>query len=422
MTHLWFFWLFAGLFTLHQIWEVALTILNNQEMEKNRGKIPDYFKDKIDAERYAKSIAYNLAKARFGLVVRAYDVAVVWTIILSGCLDLLDRWLSGFRLAPLIHSVVYCGAVGLALMVIRIPVSLYSHFVLEEKFGFNKMTGKTFVIDLIKGIVLGAALGGPILALVFWIYQKAGAWWWLWAFAAVYGFQFLMAAVYPTLLAPIFNKFTPLPDGTLKEAITNLAQKIRFKMSGIFTIDGSKRSAHSNAYFAGMGRMRRIVLFDTLQKQLTEREIIAVLGHEMGHNKLKHIQKQLILGFVLSLAGFWILSVLMNWPPFFTAFGAGVPAPHKALVIFSLFSGHFTFILPAITNGLSRKYEYQADRFSVDVVKDPESMASALVALCRENLSNLTPHPLYSFYHYTHPTTLERVRAIQGLNFVSNQF
>jgi STE24 endopeptidase len=268
-------------------------------------------------------------------------------------------------------------------------------------------------VDLLKGIVLGAVLGGPILALVFWIYDKAGPWWWLWAFAAVFGFEFLMAAIYPTFLAPIFNKFTPLPEGSLKQAITDLAQKIRFKMAGIFTIDGSRRSAHSNAYFAGMGRMRRIVLFDTLQKQLTEREIIAVLGHEMGHNKLRHIHKQLILSFFVSLTGFWILSLAMGWTPFFAAFGAGDPAPHKALVLFALFSAHFTFFLPAITNALSRRYEYQADRFSVDVVGDREAMSSALVALCRENLSNLTPHPLYSFYHYTHPTTLERVRALE---------
>lgn len=413
MTH-WFFWLFVVLFTLHQIWEISLTLLNNQEMEKNRGTIPDYFKDKIEPERYQKSIDYNLEKAQFGFAVRAYDILIICSIIFSGVLEKLDASLGVLGWPTLIHAVAYCGAVGLALMLLRIPVSLYSHFFLEEKYGFNKMTAKTFVVDLIKGILIGAALGGPILMLVFWLYQKAGSLWWLWAFGAVYGFEFLMAAVYPTVLAPIFNKFTPLPDGTLKDDITALAKKIQFKMSGIFTIDGSRRSAHSNAYFAGMGRMRRIVLFDTLQKQLTEREIIAVLGHEMGHNKLKHIQKMLVLGFVTSLAGFWILSVLIGWEPLYTAFGAGAPAVHKALVIVSLFAGHFTFILNVVTNSLSRRYEYASDRFSVEVVGDKEAMASSLVALSRENLSNLTPHPLYSFYHYTHPTTLERVQAIQS--------
>jgi STE24 endopeptidase len=408
-----FFWLFVSLFTLHQVWEIMLTLLNRSEMEKHRGEIPEFFKDKIDPQRYQKSLDYNLEKSRFGLLVRLYDIALVWGIILSGVLNKLDLKLTSFDLSPIPHSIVYCGVVALALMVLKLPVSLYSHFVIEEKYGFNKMTAKTFVIDLIKTLGLGIVLGGAILGLVFWLYQQAGEFWWLWAFGAVYGFEFLMAAVYPTLLAPIFNKFIPLPEGTLKDAITNLARKIDFKMSGIFTIDGSKRSAHSNAYFAGMGRMRRIVLFDTLQKQLSEREIIAVLGHEMGHNKLKHIQKQLVLGFVVSLASFWILSQLMTWPPFFAAFSAGDPAPHKALVIFALFSGHFTFVLTAVTNALSRRYEYASDRFSVEVVKDPDAMISSLVALSRENLSNLTPHPWFSAYHYTHPTTLERVDAIQ---------
>jgi len=418
MTTHWFFWLFAVLFTVHQIWEVALTSLNCREMKRNRGRIPEYFQDKIEPDRYQKSIDYNLDKARFGFFVRAYDIVIVWVIILSGVLETLDSVLRSAGLSGLLLSVCYCGSVGLGVMLLKIPVSLYSHFVLEEKYGFNKMTAKTFVIDLIKGIVIGAVLGGPLLTLIFWLYEKAGSLWWLWAFGALYGFEFLMAAVYPTLLAPIFNKFTPLPDGSLKEAITALAKKIDFKMSGVYTIDGSRRSAHSNAYFAGMGRMRRIVLFDTLQKQLTEREIIAVLGHEMGHNKLKHIQKMLVMGFITSLVSFWVLSVLIGWEPLYAAFNAGSASggPHKALVIVSLFAAHFTFFFNALTNALSRRYEYASDKFSVDVVGDKEAMASSLVALSRENLSNLTPHPLFSFYHYTHPTTLERVRAIQQLS------
>lgn len=410
----WFFWVFAACYAVHAVWEISLTLLNNAEMRRNAGAVPEYFRDKIDEKRYAKAIAYNLEKARFGLFTKGYDVVVTFWILLSGLLGSLDAWVGGWAGEGIFRSVAYCGAIGLFLTLLRIPLSLYSHFVLEEKYGFNKMTLGTFLIDLLKGVLLGAALGGPILTLIFWLYQKAGALWWLWAFGAVYGFEFLMAAIYPTFLAPIFNKFTPLPDGTLKESITTLAKKIQFKMSGIFTIDGSKRSAHSNAYFAGMGRLRRIVLFDTLQTQLTEREIIAVLGHEMGHNKLKHIQKMLVMGFLTSLAGFYALSLLIGWEPLYEAFRAGAPAPHKALVIVSLFGSHFTFFLKAITNALSRRYEYASDAFSVKVVGDPEAMASSLVALSRENLSNLTPHPLYSFYHYTHPTTLERVKAIQS--------
>lgn len=413
MNH-WFFWFFVFFYTLHQAWEILLTLLNNREMERNRTQVPGYFQGKIDPDRYRKSIDYNLEKARFGLAVRGYDVAVTWAIILSGVLNQLDLWLKGLGASGLHLSVLYCAAVGLGLSLLRLPVSVYSTFVIEQKYGFNKTNAATFLLDLVKGLALAVVLGGPLLYLIFWLYAVAGTYWWLYAFGALFAFEMLIAAVYPTLLAPLFNKFTPLPDGPLKEAILNLARKIDFKLSGIFTIDGSRRSSHSNAYFAGMGRLRRIVLFDTLQKQLSEAEILAVLGHEMGHNKKRHIQKQLVLSFILSLAGFWILSILIESEPFYAAFNAGSPAPHKGLVLFSLFAGHITFFVGAFTNYLSRKYEYEADRFSVEVVGDPASMASSLEALSRENLSNLTPHPWYSFYHYTHPTTLERVRAIAG--------
>src|SRR4030095_15687963 len=408
MNH-WFFWFFVFFFTFHQAWEILLTLLNNREMEKNRGSIPGYFKGKIDPDRYEKSIDYNLEKARFSLLVRGYDIVLTWAILLSGALNQLDLWLKGFGLSDLHLSALYCGAVGLSLTLLRLPVSIYSNFVIEEKYGFNKTTVKTYIADLLKGLGLSIALGGPLLYLIFWLYKVAGAYWWLWAFGALFAFEMLIAAVYPTLLAPLFNKFTPLPDSPLKQAILDLARKIDFKMSGIYPIDGSRRHSHSNAYFAGMGKKRRIALFDPLQKQLSEAEILAVLGHEMGHNKKRHIQKQLILSFFLSLAGFWILSVLIHSEPFYAAFRAGAPAPHKGLVLFSLFAGHFTFFVGALTNYLSRKYEYEADRFSVEVVGDKASMASSLEALSRENLSNLTPHPWYSFYHYTHPTTLERV-------------
>lgn len=410
-----FFWIFVAVYVLHEVWETYLVFLNNAHIRRHQGEIPEYFRDKIDPERYRKAVAYNLDKARFGLISRGLWVILTWAAILSGFFAVVDNLvLTRVEAGTLTHSVVYCGVVGLTLFLARIPFSAYGQFVIEGRYGFNQTTVKTFVFDLLKGLALAALFGAPILYLVFWLYQKGGGLWWLWAFGVVFGFELLMAAVYPTVLAPIFNKFTPLPDGSLKDAITALAKKIRFKMSGIFTIDGSRRSSHSNAYFAGMGRMRRIVLFDTLQKQLTEREILAVLGHEMGHNKLKHVQKILALGFFTSLAGFWILSLLIGWEPLYATFNAGAPAPHKALVIVSLFGGHFTFFLKALSNALSRRYEYASDRFSVEVVGDPEAMASSLVALSRENLSNLTPHPLYSFYHYTHPTPLERVTAIRA--------
>lgn len=412
----WFLLAFIIFYFTHEIWETYLVYLNCSSILKNRYRIPEYFKDKIDQESYQKGIDYNLQKSRFGLLMQWVGVVLTLTVIFGEGFFYFDQWLSSFVNANSLHySVVYCLSIALLLMVLNIPVSLYSHFVIEEKYGFNKMTAKVFIFDFLKGLILSLILGTPLLYLLFWLYQASGGYWWLWAFFSFFGFELFIAAVYPTWIAPLFNKFIPLSDGSLKEAIFEIARRINFKMSGIFTIDGSKRSTHSNAYFAGLGKMRRIVLFDTLVSQFTEPEIISVLAHEMGHNKKRHIQKQLLLSFFSGLFGFWILSLVMNWEPFYQAFNAGAPAPHKALILLALFSGHFTFMFTPLMNYLSRKYEYEADRFSVEVTKDEDSMTSSLVKLSKENLSNLTPDPLYSFYHYSHPTTLERIEALQNL-------
>jgi len=414
MQH-WFFYLFVAAYFFHEILEVSLSMLNYRHVIAHRGQVPEYFKDKIDFATYQKGIAYNLEKTRFGLWTRGIGVLVTWAFIFSGVFERLGEALARYASPEsLSYSVLYCLAVGLIAMLLGIPASLYSQFVIEEKYGFNKMTGKLYLLDLVKGLALSLALGLPLLYMIFWLFQVSGAYWWLWAFLAFFGFQLFLAAVYPTFLAPLFNKFVPLSEGSLKQAIEDIARKIRFKMSGIYTIDGSKRSSHSNAYFAGLGKFRRIVLFDTLIQQMDEEEVVSVLAHEMGHNKKRHIQKQLFLGFASGLVSFWILSLLIAWPPFFEAFRAGAPNPGKALVLFALFGGSFSFFLAPLTNYLSRKYEYEADRFSVDATGKSAPMVSSLLKLSKENLSNLTPHPLYSFYHYTHPTTLERIRRIQS--------
>ncbi len=409
-----FFWTFLAFFCLSETWEIFLEILNFRHIRKHRDHVPTLFQDTITPETYRKSIAYTLEKTRFSLISRFYGIAFLWIFLLGGYFEKVDRVLQA-SFSGLTLSAAYVLLIGLIFAILKLPFTVYSQFVIEEKYGFNKMSAGLFVADLLKALVLSLALGLPLLYLIFWLYEITGTYWWVWAFGAFFGFQFLIAAVYPTLLAPLFNKFTPLADGPLKEKIVGLARKINFKMSGIYTIDGSKRSAHSNAYFAGMGKMRRIVLFDTLTEQLDETEILAVLGHEMGHNKLKHVQKQMILSFFVSFLGFWALAELMAWAPFYEAFRAGAPAPHKALVLFSLFSGVFTFWLTPLFNGLSRKYEYEADRFSKEVLGDATPLATGLVKMCQENLSNLTPHPWYSFYHHSHPTTVERIAALKLL-------
>lgn len=410
----WFFWLFFSLFFLHHFWEIYLTRLNVAHIQKHQNTIPPYFQDKINSEEYQKGIRYNLERSRFSQWVSWINVPIVWGVILLGGFDFLGRLFgSSHGNTSLTSSVLYCATVGLILMLLFLPFSCYSQFVIEEKYGFNKMTGKTFLLDRIKTLALSALLGIPLLYLIFWLYQKAGSSWWLWAFAALFAFKLFITAIYPSWLAPIFNKFTLLAEGTLKDEIFKIAQKVHFKLSGIYTIDGSRRSTHSNAYFAGIGKMRRIVLFDTLIDQLSEPELVSVLAHEMGHNKKKHVQKGLFFSFFFTLAGFWLLSYIIDWPLFYSAFNAGMAIPHKGFVLFALFLSHFTFFLTPVANALSRKYEYEADQFSAEATGNKETMASALVELSRENLANLTPHPLYSFYHYSHPTTLERIRAIE---------
>jgi STE24 endopeptidase len=246
--------------------------------------------------------------------------------------------------------------------------------------------------------------------------EATGSYWWIWTFFFVAGFQLLIVIVYPTLIAPLFNKFEPLPKGELRNQILDLAEQVGFKTNGIFSMDGSKRSAHSNAYFTGIGKAKRIVLFDTLIVQMTLEQGLAVLAHEMGHYKMKHIRRMLILQTVFLFFGLSILSLLVNYRPFFTAFGLDNPSNYGALVLFSLLSGPFVFFLGPLTNALSRKHEYEADRFAVETVHNARPMEEALVNLTVKNLSNLTPHPWYSAYHYSHPTPAERIGAIRALS------
>jgi len=295
-----------------------------------------------------------------------------------------------------------------------LPVDLYSTFVLEERFGFNKTDRRTFVLDKVKGLIVGLLVGIPFLFGVLWLMAASGSLWWIWVFCFIFVFQFLMMIAYPTLIAPLFNKFEPLPENDLRKAISALASQVGIKASGIFTMDGSKRSGHSNAYFTGIGKTKRIVLFDTLLSQLDAPQLLSVLAHEMGHYRRKHVQKSLLLNALVLLSGLFILSYLIQYPPLFHAFGLTEPTSYGALVIFSFISGPFTFWIGPLLNYVSRKHEYEADRFAIELLKDGTPLEESLVKLTVTNLSNLTPHPWYSAYHYSHPSTVERVSAIRS--------
>src|SRR5579871_4227528 len=365
----WFFWLFLLFYTAYFMVEVILDILNLRYIDRHKNKIPSLFEGVYSTDDYKKSIEYTTAKTHFkifGLVVKSI---LLFGLIIGGFFGALDTWLSTIIANDFARGVVYPFVVLAIFYIVSLPQSYYFQFVIEERFGFNRMDIKTFFVDQMKAIALGLIFGVPLMAALLWIIGKAGSSWWIYGFLLIMGFQLFTAAIYPVLLAPLFNKFTPLKDGSLKERIQALARAVKFKMAGIFTIDGSKRSSHSNAFFAGIGAMRRIVLFDTLVEQQSEDEIIAVIAHEMGHNVKKHIQKSLVLSALLTFISFYLLAWALTWPLFFTALGAYEPNVHVGLVLFFLFYSVFTFPITPLFTKLSRKNEFEADEFSVKTTR-----------------------------------------------------
>ena len=310
------------------------------------------------------------------------------------------------------EGILYVFLVSSAFSLFSLPFDLYSRFVIEEKYGFNRMTLGLFIMDMLKGALLSVLLGVPLLLGLFWFIDRTGSYWWLFAFLGFSVYQLVVSFLYPSLIAPLFNKYSPFDEGTLKEKILTLAKELGFRTSGIYLMDGSRRSRHGNAYFTGLGRTKRIVLFDTLVDSLEEDETLAVLAHEIGHEKNHHITKALVLSLLVSLAGFYALSLLLRFEPFFQAFGFTRSSYHAAVVLLGFCAGPFTFFLKPLATMWSRKREYQADRFAADATAGPGALEAALIRLSRENLANLTPHPLYSFFHYSHPSLSERIEAL----------
>ena len=414
--------LFLALFALEFIIEFGLNELNLRYVRAHWAarKIPDFFQHSMGTAEYEKSVQYTLAKGQFQRWAEIYGRLVTLIVLFGGLLPFMDRFSQnlGGRFLSLSHAqgLIFCFGVALVFSIVSLPTDLYSTFKLEARFGFNKTTWRLYLTDKLKGFLLATLIGLPFLFVVLWLMEATGSYWWIWALFFVSGFQLLMVIVYPTIIAPLFNKFDPLPEGELRNRILRLAEQVGFKTNGIYSMDGSKRSAHSNAYFTGIGKAKRIVLFDTLIAQMTIDQGLAVLAHEMGHYKLKHIRRMLVVQTVFLFLGLYVLSLLLEYKPLFTAFGLDHPSNHGALVLFSLLSGPFTFYLGPLINRLSRKHEYEADQFAVETLHDPRPMEEALVALTVKNLANLTPHPWYSAYHYSHPTPTERVGAIRAIS------
>jgi STE24 endopeptidase len=370
------------------------------------------FKGIVDEATYRKSVDYTLTKGKFDQIKTTYHVAILLLLLFSGVLPWAFNFFSDWLGRSAWAMAIFLFAVGFALSLPSLPLAWYDQFKLEERFGFNTSTQKTWWLDRLKGLLLGMVLGYPLLVLVLKFVDWTGGLWWLWAWAALLAFQMIMAVLAPVLIMPLFNKFTALPEGSLRDRLLKLADKTRFRARSIQVMDGSKRSRHSNAFFTGFGQFRKIVLFDTLLQQLAEPELEAVLAHEIGHFKKKHIPRMLAMSALASLLGFFCLSLLANQDWFYRAFGFAPGNIAPALLLFGLLSGLVTFWFSPLSHWWSRRYEYQADAFAAQTMNEPRSLITALRKLNEKNLSNLTPHPIYSGFYYSHPTLLEREQAL----------
>lgn len=401
---------FLVLFIAQLALETSLLLVNLRHVARASGA-PPALAGFVDDATVERSRAYTLANGRFGLVEGLAGAALTLAVLFSGVLPWLDRALAGRGLEGAHRFVAYLAVLSLASSSAGLPFRLYRTFVLEARFGFNRTCFRTWLADRAKSLAVGAALGIPLLYAVYAFMRFTGGFWWIWLFAFLALFQLFLLWLYPTVIAPLFNRFDSLPEGPLRERLEAMARQAGFRNRGLFVMDASRRSSHSNAYFVGLFRPR-IVLFDTLVGQMTVDEAASVLAHEIGHYQARHVHRRLAVGLATTLAGLFVLSRLVPWPPLHAAFGFHAPTLHGAIALLTIAGGPFVFWLQPIASRISRKHEYEADRFAVRIARAPGALKSALVRLNRENLSNLHPHPWYSAWHYSHPPLVERLAGV----------
>lgn len=396
--------------------DFILDLISNYLNLKSLSKeLPDEFEEIYDEDTYAKSQEYTKVGTRFGFITGGFDLTVLLAFWFSGGFNWLDQIVRAWEFGELITGLLYIGILMIAKSVISLPFSIYSTFVIEEKFGFNKTTPKTFILDLIKGLGLGLLIGMPLLAGILSFFMYAGDLAWLYAWIAITLFSLVMQYVAPTWIMPLFNKFTPLEEGELRTAIEEYTDKVDFPLQGLFVIDGSKRSSKSNAFFTGFGKNKRIALYDTLIENHTNDELVAVLAHEIGHYKKKHIIKGMITGTIQTGVMLFVLSVFLQAEGLFEAFYMDEMSVYAGLIFFGMLYAPIDMILSVFMQISSRKHEYEADEFAATTTGKPQDMIATLKKLSKDNLSNLTPHPFYVFLNYSHPPALQRIKAIRGI-------
>ncbi|NVM21375.1 MAG: M48 family metallopeptidase [Desulfobacterales bacterium] len=380
-----------------------------------RVDLPEEYKGYYDAEEYKKAQNYLKENTRFEIVAGAVTTPITVAFILIGGFNLVDRIARSFQFGPIATGLIFAAILLLASQIISIPFSAYSTFVIEEKYGFNRTTVRTFVLDILKTWLLAAMIGGTVLSIVLWFFGKAGNWAWLYCWVVVVLFRIVLTFFAPVVILPMFNKFYPLGEGNLKTAIESYARSRNFKMKGVFRMDASKRSGKTNAFFTGFGKFRRIVLFDTLIEKHAADEIVSVLAHEIGHYKKKHIFKSILVSIMTTGFMFFLISFFINNEGLFSAFRMQNISIYASLIFFAFLYAPINLVVSIFSKMISRKREYEADAYAVGTYGKPESMISALKKLTVDNLSDLTPHPLKVFLSYSHPPVLERIRAIRRM-------
>lgn len=404
------FYVIIAILIIQFLIDFILDYLNAQRFKES---IPNELNDVFDNEEYDKSQAYKTTNYRFGIFNDIFSLVLTLGFLFLGGFEWLDTLVRGFTENPIIMALAFFGTLVFGSSLISLPFSYYQTFVIEEKFGFNKTTKRLFFIDVIKGWLMTAILGGSILALVIWILQWSGPNFWLYAWGVFVVLMLFMNLFYSKLIVPLFNKQTPLEAGNLKDAIEGYAKKVGFELKNVFVIDGSKRSTKANAYFSGFGKQKRVTLFDTLINDLDEDEIVAVLAHEVGHYKRKHIIFNLTASILLTGLTLFVLSLFVNNPDLSLAIGVTKPSFHAALIGFVLLYSLISAITGLAMNYLSRRFEFQADDYAKETF-EATPLITSLKKLSKNNLSNLTPHPAYVFMHYSHPPLIERIRNLKA--------
>lgn len=404
------FYIIISILIISFIVDKVLDILNEKRFDD---EIPKKLKDVYDEEEYKKSQAYKKTSAKFSNLTSLFSTLLTLAFFFVDGFKYVDTFARTYTENPILVALIFFGIIMLASEIMTTPLSYYSTFVIEEKFGFNKSTIKIFWLDKIKGLVMSALLGGGILALIIWFYQLTGQNFWIYAWILVAVFSLFMNMFYAKLIVPLFNKQSPLEDGELKSAIEKYAKKVGFTINNIFVIDGSKRSTKANAYFSGFGSQKRITLYDTLINDLNTDEIVAVLAHEVGHYKRKHIIFNLISSILLTGFTLFILSLFINTPVLSEALGVAIPSFHIGLIAFGILYSPISEVTGLFMNYMSRKFEYQADNFAKETFEG-KALITSLKKLSKNSLSNLTPHPAYVFAHYSHPTLLERIENLES--------